>query len=127
MPGVCTKCGVLVEKGAEQSRMCAEPGIFWRFRPMKCCECALSNGCVSNEFFDKWACIHCKRRAVDRERSLQKIQKKEIESRELLEKLTNAASNAAEWERDLRTQAEERERSAIANAAQERERREQAV
>jgi hypothetical protein len=94
---------------------------------MKCCECALSNGCVSNEFFDKWACIHCKRRAVDRERSLQKIQKKEIESRELLEKLTNAASNAAEWERDLRTQAEERERSAIANAAQERERREQAV
>ena len=127
MPGTCTKCGISVSKGAEQSKMCAEPGIFWRFRPLKCCECALSNGSVSNEFFDKWACVHCKRRVVDREISAQRIKTKENDAREMLEKLTFAASNAADWEREMRAQAEERERNAIAATALERERREQAV
>ena len=45
----------------------------------------------------------------------------------MLEKLTFAASSAADWEREMRAQAEERERNAIAATALERERREQAV
>ncbi len=128
MPGICSKCGVRVERGATDRKMCAEPGIFWRFRPLKCCECALAQGNVSNDFFDKWACIHCKRRLDDREAAIQRVaQNRDMDARELFEKAASAASSAAEWERELRTQAEERERKAVTTAHQERDRREEAV
>jgi hypothetical protein len=128
MPGICSKCGIRVERGVADRKMCAEPGIFWRFRPLKCCECALSQGNVSNDFFDKWACLHCKRRLDDREAAIQRVaQNRDLEARELFEKAASAASSAAEWERELRTQAEERERKAVTTAHQERDRREEAV